>query len=91
LYLRDIIGWLPWILKKLYVIPYLFVGHAFGHELDHHVNRGNLHIGREISAEKNSLKYIYPSLELFKPLVRLASWVVSKTKLANKSLEKPTR
>jgi hypothetical protein len=91
LYLGDIIGWLPWILKRSYVIPYLFIGQALGHELDHHVNRHNKQIDREASAETNAIKYIYPSFGLFKPLVRLASYVLSQSTLANKSLEKSTR
>ena len=87
LYLGDIIGWLPWILKRSYVVPYLFVGIALGHELDHHVNRYNVNIDREISAETNALKYIYPSFGPFKPIAKLASLLVPQPKMANKSLE----
>lgn len=39
LYVHEDIGWLPWILKKTFIFPYLLVGLALGHEIDHHVNR----------------------------------------------------
>ncbi len=71
LYIEDIIGWLPWLLKKTYIFPYLFLGMALGHEMDHHVNRNNDDVDKEISAEKNSMKYIIPSMGIFKPIVRI--------------------
>jgi hypothetical protein len=91
LYLGDIIGWLPWILKKTYVIPYLFIGIALGHEFDHHVNRTKDNFDRENSAEHNTLKYIYPSLGIFKPFARIVSYFCPKPILANKRLQTDAR
>ncbi len=73
LYLDGITLWQPWLLKKTYVFPYLTIGMALGHEIDHHVNRDNMNINKETSAENNSLNYIYPSLGIFKPLFRIIS------------------
>ena len=73
LYLDGITLWQPWLLKKTYLFPYLFIGMALGHELDHHVNRNGPGIDRETSAETNALRYVYPSLGLFKPIFRLIS------------------
>ncbi len=70
LYMDGLTLWQPWILKKTYVLPYICVGLALGHEIDHHVNRDH-DINKEISAERHALKYIYPSLGLLKPLVKL--------------------
>jgi len=78
LFVDDIIGWLPWLLKKSYIFPYLAVGLALGHEIDHHVNRENNTIDKEKSAECNALKYIYPSFGIFKPFMRLFTFIVSK-------------
>ena len=71
LYLDGITLWLPWLLKKTYVIPYVFLGTALGHELDHHVNRLNNLPDKEASAEANAFKYVYPSLGIFKPIATL--------------------
>ena len=76
LYAGDIIGWLPWILKKTYLIPYSFIKEALGHEIDHHVNRQNP--SSEKAAETTALKYVYPSLGIFQPLIRLASLLFRK-------------
>ena len=73
LYISEILEEQPWIIRKLYILPYLSIGMALGHELDHHVNRNNRNIDMEGSAETNSLKYIYPSMGVFKPLVRFLS------------------
>ena len=73
IYAHDILEWQPWILKQSYVFPYLSIGLALGHELDHHVNRGNEAIDREQSAEENALKYIYPSFGVFKPFAKVIS------------------
>ena len=70
LYMDGLTLWQPWILKKTYVFPYICIGLALGHEIDHHVKRDR-EINKEMSAERNSLKYIYPSLGFFKPLVKL--------------------
>ena len=68
LFVNDIIGWQPWLLKKSMVFPYFTIGLALGHEIDHHVNRDNLNLDKEKSAESNAIKYIYPSFGFFKPL-----------------------
>ncbi len=78
LYVGDIIGWLPWILKKTYLLPYLFIGTALGHELDHHVNRSNNLSDKEASAEANAFKYVYPSLGIFKPIAALILLLLRK-------------
>ena len=71
LFVDDIIGWQPWLLKKTIIFPYLTIGLALGHEIDHHVNRENNKIDKEISAERNALKYIYPSFGIFKFLAKV--------------------
>jgi len=51
---------------------------ALGHELDHHVRRHEI-ISKEDyekSAEKNSLKYIYPSLGVFRPFVKVIAYLL---------------
>ncbi len=73
--------WQPWFLKKTYLFPYLVVGMALGHEIDHHVNRDKVNIDREASAESNALRYVYPSLGFFKPAFWLLSFLAgSKVK-----------
>ena len=94
LFVGDIIGWQPWILRKSYVLPYLLIGIALGHELDHHVNRNNdiNIIDKEQSAENNALKYIYPSLGVFKPLVKIFNKVaryIKGKRRRRKSLMEP--
>ena len=71
LFVDDIVGWQPWLLKKTIIFPYLTIGLALGHEIDHHVNRDNNIIDKERSAERNALKYIYPSFGVFKPLAKV--------------------
>jgi hypothetical protein len=71
LFVGDILGWQPWILRKSYILLYLAIGIALGHELDHHVNRDKRVIDKEKSAENNSLRYIYPSLGIFKPIIKV--------------------
>jgi hypothetical protein len=73
LFIGDIIGWQPWILRKSYILTYLAIGIALGHEIDHHVNRDTKVSDKEKSAENNALSYIYPSFGFFKPLARLYS------------------
>lgn len=75
LFANDLISWQPWLLKKSYIFPYLSIGVALGHEIDHHVNRNNETIDRENYAERSALKYIYPSLGIFKPLAKLFSFL----------------
>jgi hypothetical protein len=57
LHAGDSIGWVPWILKKTYLIPYILIGQALGHETDHHVNRQNP--CGEKATETTALKYVY--------------------------------
>jgi len=76
IYVSDLLGDFPHILLKLfYPFTYMVVGMAVGHELDHHVNRNNPGIDREESAEKNIMRYVYPSLGIFKPVVRTISFL----------------
>jgi len=65
-------------IKKSYIFPYLTIGMALGHEIDHHVNRDRRTIDEEKTAEKNALKYIYPSMGFFKPLVKVLSFFSKK-------------
>jgi len=71
IFAKELIGWQPWILKKSYLFPYITVGLALGHELDHHINRNNNEIDKERSAEENAIKYISPSFGIFKPLIKI--------------------
>jgi len=73
LYVKDIIGWQPWVIKKSFVIPYLSLGLALGHEIDHHVTRNQTTHNKEKQAESNAYRYIYPSFGIFKPLAKLIS------------------
>jgi hypothetical protein len=76
IYLVDLLGFLPPIFwKAFYPFTYLVVGMAVGHELDHHVNRNNDEIDREASAEANIMKYVYPSVGVFKPAARTISFL----------------
>jgi len=76
LFVNDLVGWQPWVLKKSYIFPYLSIGLALGHEIDHHVNRDNFRIDKERAAESNALKYIYPSLGVFKPMAKLIEFLM---------------
>ena len=88
LYLDGITLWQPWFLKKTYVFPYLFIGMALGHEIDHHVNRNRADTDREASAENNALRYVYPSLGLFKPVYRLCSLIARVNKRVHRIADK---
>jgi len=79
IFVQDIVGWQPWILRKTYVFTYLAVGLALGHELDHHVNRGRNPQDDERMAEANSLKYIIPSMGPFYRTLRIVSWLLRNT------------
>lgn len=78
LYVKDIVGWQPWIIKKTFVFPYLSVGLALGHEIDHHVCRNQILHEEENHAECNAYKYVYPSFGIFKPLVKLLGLFLRK-------------
>jgi len=76
IYVADLLGYLPRILlKPFYPFTYMVVGMAVGHELDHHVNRNKHEIDREASAEANIMRYVYPSLGIFKPAARMSSFL----------------
>jgi hypothetical protein len=84
LYISDLVGWMPWILKKTYLFPYSIIAHAFGHELDHHVRRDD-HLSKadyEKSADVNSRHYTFPSFGIFKPLVKLVIFILKKKRRA---------
>ena len=76
LYLDGLTLWQPWILKKTYVFPYISIGLALGHEIDHHVSSEEDSTSREASAERNAFKYLYPSMGAFKPLVKLTYYLI---------------
>jgi hypothetical protein len=84
LFVEDIVGWQPWLLKKTYIFPYLSIGLILGHELDHHVNRHNKDYC-ERDAELNSMKYIYPSMGIFKPVVKLLNILAMAVRRMDKS------
>ena len=69
IYVQEILGWQPWLLRKTFVFPYLTIGLTLGHEIDHYANRDN-NIDQEYSAEMNAFRYVYPSLGIFKPVYR---------------------
>jgi len=75
IYIAELLGdFRPIFLKLFYPFTYMLVGMAVGHELDHHLNRDDDEIDREASAEENIMKYVYPSLGIFKPTVRIVSF-----------------
>jgi len=65
-------------LRKHTLIPYSFIKEALGHEIAHHLNRQNPSGEKEKSAQTTALKYVYPSLGIFQPLMRLASLLFRK-------------
>ncbi len=76
IYVSDLLGDFPPIfLKVFYPFTYTVIGMAVGHEIDHHVNRNTKDMDREASAEANILKYIYPSVGIFKPVVRAFGFI----------------
>ena len=75
IFVKDIIGWQPWFLKKSYIFPYLTIGLALGHEIDHHFRSGVNGINKEIFAEKNALIYVYPSFGVFKYIVKFIFFI----------------
>ena len=79
LYVKDIIGWQPWGIRKTFMIPYLSLGLALGHEIDHHVTRSQTSFDKENHAESNALRYIYPSFGIFKPLVKFLTLFFQKS------------
>ena len=73
IYIKPDLESLPWVLKRTYILPFLFIAMIVAHELDHHVNRDNGHIDTEKSAEENMIRYMYPALGIFKPLAKITS------------------
>jgi hypothetical protein len=90
IYVADLLGFLPgFLLKLLYPFTYMVVGIAVAHELDHHVTRNNRRIDREASAEASIMRYVYPSLGIFKPAARMISFIGQPLcKLLEKKIEK---
>jgi len=69
LYLEEIVGWQPWLLKKTYVFPVMCIGLILGHEIDHYVNRENPHFIEEFPS-RNTIQFIVPSLGIFRHLIK---------------------
>lgn len=78
LFVKDIVCWQPWLLKKSYLFPYITVGLALGHEIHHHVEARGCKVHSEESAQASALKYIFPSFGVFKPLARLFIFIVRR-------------
>ena len=76
LFVQDMLGWQPWLLRKTYFFPYLIISITLGHELDHHVRRNAIGIDKESAAESNALNYVYPSFGIFKPLIKLLAFLL---------------
>jgi hypothetical protein len=78
LFVRELIAWQPWLLRKSVVFPYLAIGLALGHEIDHHLNRDNEEVEKEQYAEANALNYIYPFFFVTKPIRKVATFLRKK-------------
>jgi hypothetical protein len=74
LYVDDIVGWQPWLLKKTYLFPYMCIGIELGGLIEEHVNRDIVEPNGEY-IPKNPLKYIYPSLGVFKYVLKLLFYI----------------
>lgn len=70
LFVDDIVGWQPWLFKKSYFFPYFCIGIELSSAIEHHVNRDNVSPNDEY-IPKNPLKYLYPSLGIFKYALKL--------------------
>ena len=70
LFVDDIVGWQPWFLKKTYIFPYLCIGIELSSAIEHHVNRDKVSPDGEYIPQ-NPLKYLYPSLGIFKYVLKL--------------------
>jgi hypothetical protein len=60
------------------VFPYLAIGLALGHEIDHHVNRDNEEVKKEKHAEAKALDYIFPFFLIIKPIKNLVTFLRKK-------------
>jgi len=78
LFVRNLIAWQPWLLRKSVVFPYLTIGLALGHEIDHHVNRDNEEVEKEVHAEAKALDYIFPFFLIVKPIKKLVTYLRKK-------------
>lgn len=78
LFVRDLIAWQPWLLRKSVVFPYLTIGLALGHEIDHYVNQDNGEVEREQHAEANALDYIYPFFFITRLIKRILAFLRKK-------------
>jgi hypothetical protein len=82
IYVNEILGWQPWLLRKSFLFPYLSIGLCLGHEIDHHVHRDIDSVDEsERLANTNAFRYIYPSIGIFKPvfkatvfMLRIITW-----------------
>jgi hypothetical protein len=75
LYVGDIVGWQPWIFKKTYFFPYLCIGIELGIGLEQHVYYRTKDNGKEYRPN-NPLMYIYPSLGIFKLIIKPILYIV---------------
>jgi hypothetical protein len=69
LYVEDIVGWQPWILKKTYFFPYFCIGIELGIGLEQHVYNRSLYYGKEYRPNYPFM-YIYPSLGILKIIIK---------------------
>ena len=69
LYVGDIVGWQPWVLKKTYFFPYLCIGIELGIGLEQHVYYRTVYNGKEYRPTYPFM-YIYPSLGIFKIIIK---------------------
>jgi hypothetical protein len=75
LFVQHLIGWQPWLLRKSVFFPYLVIGLALGHEIDHHVNRNNEKLEKEPHAEANAFDYIYPFFFVTGPIKTMLTFL----------------
>jgi hypothetical protein len=75
LYVGDIVGWQPWILKKTYFFPYLCIGIELGIGLEQHVYYRTVNNGKEYRPNYPFM-YIYPSLGIFKVIIKPILYMV---------------
>jgi len=74
LFVRDLIAWQPWLFRETVVLPYLTIGLALGHEIDHHLSRDNEEAEKEQHAEVNALNYIYPFFVVMNPIRKVVTF-----------------
>lgn len=74
LYLENIVGSQPWLLKKTYFFPYLFICIEPGCGIESHVYRDSVPFGEEYITV-NPFKYILPALGVFRYLMKPMRYV----------------